>query len=192
ADRMARGKVLESRRVSERRIAAVIRVRVVRKQTNGVRFLEKRSAVGAFFKESDPVEAFGRGAARSLLARLLRLVPQLHDVALGEEDALEHLAPLRLLAEEELEVHPEVLHLLVLRVLHDGLRLTVLLDGEALLIPADRFGLLDQRGDHAGKGARRGRELFGRLVVLVESHVGGASGGERRRLAAWRAWDGGS
>src|SRR6478609_7914311 len=80
----------------------------------------------------------------SLLARFFRLVAELHDVALREEDALQHLAPLRLLAEEELEIHPEVFHLLVLGVLHDRLRLAILLEREALLVPPDRFGLLDQ------------------------------------------------
>src|SRR5215218_10377320 len=105
-----------------------------------------------------------------LLRRFFRVVAQLHDVALGEQDALEHLAPLRLLPEQELQVHPEVLHLLVLRVLHDRLRLTVGLYREALLVPADRLGLFDQRRDHAGEGARLGRELRGRFVILIESH----------------------
>src|SRR5919112_506916 len=102
-----------------------------------------------------------------LIARLLRLVAELHDVARREQDALEHLAPLRLLAQEELEVHPEVLHLLVLRVLHVRARLTVLLDREPLLVPADRLCFLHQRRDHAGEGARFRGKLFGRFVILV-------------------------
>jgi hypothetical protein len=49
-----------------------------------------------------------------------------------------------LLAQQELEIHPEVLELLVACVFHDLLRIHVLLEGDTLLIPADRFGLLSQ------------------------------------------------
>jgi hypothetical protein len=41
------------------------------------------------------------------------------DVAGGEEDVLENGAPDGCLAQEEFEIHPEVLHLFLLGVLHD-------------------------------------------------------------------------
>jgi hypothetical protein len=63
-----------------------------------------------------------------------------------------------------------MLELLLLGVLHDGVGLRILLEHEALLVPADRLGLLDQRGADPGERAYLGRELFGRLVVLVEGH----------------------
>src|SRR5687767_6243009 len=85
-----------------------------------------------------------RALPGALLARFLGFVTELHDVAFREENPLEHLAPLRLPAQQELQVHAEVLHLLVLRVLHDRARLAILLDREALLVPADRLRLLDE------------------------------------------------
>ena len=103
---------------------------------------------------------------RSRASRCLRLGPAtfdrlglgllavLDDVAGLEEDALGDLAPDRRPAQEELEVHAEVLELLALRVAHDRLRHGVGLDREALLVPADRLGLLGQRGAQAGKRSR--------------------------------------
>src|SRR5947207_1330713 len=90
---------------------------------------------------------------------LLRLLAGRDDVALREEDRLQDLAPLRLATQQELEVHPEVLELLQLRVLHDRPRLCVLLEREPLLVPADRLRLLDQRRGHARKGASLLRQL---------------------------------
>ena len=49
-------------------------------------------------------------------------------------------------------------------------RLGIGLDRQALLIPADRLGLLGQRGAQPRKGARCRGQLVGRLVVLVEAH----------------------
>ena len=80
------------------------------------------------------------------------------------------LAPAGRAAQQELEVHAEVLELLAHGVAHDRRRFGVRLDGKALLVPADRLGLLGQRGAQAGERAGRGRQLLGRLVVLVEAH----------------------
>ena len=77
--------------------------------------------------------------------------------------------PLRPPAEQELEIHREVLVLLVPRVLDDRASLGVLLDREPLLVPVDRLGLLGQRREHPGERACLLRELLGRLVVLVEA-----------------------
>src|SRR6187551_411872 len=75
------------------------------------------------------------------------------DIARLEEDALQHSGPLRLAAAEGLEVHREVLELLALRVLHDRPGVGILLDIQALLVPADRLRLLDQRGANPGDRA---------------------------------------
>src|SRR4051812_37174716 len=101
---------------------------------------------------------------------LLGLLSRGDDVTLGEQDLLQDLPPLRRAAEQELEIHPEVLELLELRVLHDGARLRVALDRDALLVPADGLRLLEERRAHAREGAGLRRELPGRLVVLVERH----------------------
>ena len=45
------------------------------------------------------------------------------------------------------------------------------LDRDALLVPADRLGLLGQRRAQARERPRRGRQLLGRLVVLVKAHL---------------------
>ena len=117
-----------------------------------------------------------RRGVPSVFRRLFALLAALHDVAVGEEDGLERLPPLGLFAQEELEVHAEVLHLLLLRVLHDRLRGLVLLQRDALLVPADGFRFLGEGRDHACERAGGGRELLGRLVILVESHGGVRSG----------------
>jgi hypothetical protein len=64
-----------------------------------------------------------------------------------------------------------VLELLALGVAHDGQRLGVGLHREALLIPADRFGLLGQRRAHARERARLSGKLLRRLVVLIKTHA---------------------
>src|SRR6185503_10866230 len=79
----------------------------------------------------------------------LRLFTVLDYVARREENALKGLTKKRLLAENEFEVHAEMLELLFLRILHDRFGLGVLFHRNPLLIPVDRLGLLDQRGDHA-------------------------------------------
>ena len=94
----------------------------------------------------------------------------LDDVALLEEDPLGDLAPQRRAAQQELEVHAEVLELLALGVAHDRPRLAIWLDGHPLLVPADRLRLLGQRGAEPGEGPGLVRKLRSRLVVLVESH----------------------
>ena len=55
---------------------------------------------------------------------------------------LQRDAPLRRAPQQELEVHAEVLELLGLSVLHDRLRLSVRLERDPLLVPADRLRLL--------------------------------------------------
>jgi ketosteroid isomerase-like protein len=95
----------------------------------------------------------------------------LDDVALLEEDPAGDLTPQRRAPQQELEIHGEVLELLALCVAHDGLRLAIGLDRQALLIPAERFGLLGKRRAETGEGSGLVRELVGRLVVLVEAHV---------------------
>ena len=79
-------------------------------------------------------------------------------------------APWRRLSQQELEIHAEVLELLSLSVAHDRASLGIGLDCQALLIPADRFGLLGQRRAHPRKRPRGGRQLVRWLVILVESH----------------------
>src|SRR4051812_42984278 len=76
-----------------------------------------------------------------VLARVLCLLAVLHDVARCEQDPPQGVTPDGLPAEQELEIHAEVFHLLLLRVVHDRLRLLVLLDGDALLIPSNCFRL---------------------------------------------------
>ena len=120
-----------------------------------------------------PTPARGTSTRRVVVVRgLLGRLAVRDDVALLEQDPPRDLAPLRLLAQQELEVHAEVLELLADRVGHDRARGRVRLDRQPLLVPADRLGLLGQRGAEAGEGARLGRQLVGWLVVLVESHGG--------------------
>ena len=95
----------------------------------------------------------------------------LDDVSGLEEDLFEGDVPLLVAADEELQIHREMLELLLLRVLHDRARLCVLLECEALLVPADRLCLLDQRGAHARKRSGLIRQLGRRFVVLLESHL---------------------
>ena len=90
---------------------------------------------------------------------LLRLFAALDDVTVREEDRLEGDAPLRRAPQQELEVHPEVLELLALRVLHDRPRLRVWFERYPLLIPADRLRLFGHRRDHAGECPRPRREF---------------------------------
>src|SRR5215210_1226798 len=91
-----------------------------------------------------------------------------------------------------------MLELLLLGVFHDRQRFFVLFHGDALLVPADRLRLLDQRGDHSGEGPRLGGQFPRRLVILLETHgllllvgISGAplcvvwpSGARAERLAA--------
>src|SRR3954454_22889446 len=77
-----------------------------------------------------------------LIRLLLRLLTCLDDVAVGEQNLLQLLAPDRRLAQQEFEAHAEVLVLLLQRVLHDRLGLLVFLQRDALRVPADRLALL--------------------------------------------------
>ena len=86
-----------------------------------------------------------------------------------------YLAPQRRSSEEELEVHGEVVELLLLRVAHDRRRLLVALDRQPLRVPADRLGLLDQRRADARVRPHLLRQLTGWLVVLVGAHDEGDS-----------------
>ena len=63
-----------------------------------------------------------------------------------------------------------MLELLALGVRHDRARLVVGLDGEALLVPPDRLGLLRERRAQARERAHVGGKLLRRLVILVEAH----------------------
>src|SRR3954464_13192389 len=63
-----------------------------------------------------------------------------------------------------------MLELLVLRVLHDGPRLFVFLDGDALLIPVDRFTFFRERCDHSREGAGFGWQFVRWLMVVFKSH----------------------
>ena len=88
-----------------------------------------------------------RRAARGgvLDGLLLCLLAVLDDVAVLEQNPERDLAPERGTAQQELQIHAEVLELLPLGVAHDRPRLGVRLDRHALLVPADRLGLLGQR-----------------------------------------------
>src|SRR4030095_9108642 len=94
----------------------------------------------------------------------------LDDVALLEEDLLQGEAPFLLAPGEELQVHREVEELLALGVLHDRLRGRILLQREALRVPADRLCFLLQRRDQAGEGSSFLAKLFRGLVVLIGGH----------------------
>src|SRR6476661_9354697 len=101
---------------------------------------------------------------------LLGLFAERHDVANGKQNPFQLATPVSLVTEQEFKIHSEVLEFLLLRILHDRLRRTVLLDRDALLVPANRLRLLDERGNHARERPRRGRQLGRRLVVLIEAH----------------------
>src|SRR5579871_6624105 len=97
---------------------------------------------------ADAERAVLEGALRSAAAALedlgLGLLGVLDHVAGLEENALGDLAPLRRATEQELEIHAEVLELLTLRVGHHRAGLWIGLDGQSLLVPSDRLGLLGQ------------------------------------------------
>src|SRR5438270_819638 len=94
----------------------------------------------------------------------------LDDVTGSKQDSLCDLPPRWRAPQQELEIHAEVLELLSLRVTHHGERLGIGLDRDALLVPADRLGLLSKRGAQACECPRGGRELVRWLVVLVKAH----------------------
>lgn len=56
-------------------------------------------------------------------------------------------------SQQELELHAELFELLSHRVLHDGARFNIRLNGDSLHVPADRFGFFTQRRTHPRKGA---------------------------------------
>src|SRR5438034_7282925 len=101
---------------------------------------------------------------------LLSLLTVLDNVAALEEDILQHFAPLRAAAEQELEIHSEVLELLVLSISHDGARFPVLFQRQTLLIPGNRLRLLDERGNHTRERTGLRGKLARGLMVLLESH----------------------
>src|SRR5690349_1148379 len=105
-----------------------------------------------------------------LLFRLFGLLAVFDDVAFFEEDIAQHDAPFRLATGEEFERHREVLELFLLRILHDGARLTIALDGESLLVPAYGFGLLLQRCGESGKRPDVRAQVAWWLVVLICWH----------------------
>ena len=103
---------------------------------------------------------------------LLCLLAVLDDVAVLEENPERDLAPERGTAQQELQIHAEVLELLPLGIAHDRPRLGVRLDRHALLVPADRLGLLGQRRAQPREGPGLAGQLRCGLVVLVETHGG--------------------
>src|SRR5690349_14514280 len=66
------------------------------------------------------------------------------DFASGEQYRFEFLAPEWGAAEEEFEIHSEVLEFLFLGIFHDGPRFRVAFDSNALLVPANRLRLFDE------------------------------------------------
>ena len=56
-------------------------------------------------------------------------------------------------SQQKLESHAEVLELLSHRVVHDGARFNIRLNGDSLHVPAGRFGFFTQRRTHPRKGA---------------------------------------
>ena len=56
-------------------------------------------------------------------------------------------------SQQKLEFHAEVLELLSHRVVHDGARFNIRLNGDSLHVPAGRFGFFTQRRTHPCKGA---------------------------------------
>src|SRR6185436_12860014 len=90
----------------------------------------------------------------SRFAGFLGVVSMFDDVAFLEQDATQRLLPFGFFSQQEFEIHAEVFHLFVLSVLHDGLRIAILLDGQSLLVPSDRLGFFDERCDHARERAR--------------------------------------
>src|SRR5205823_14505508 len=108
--------------------------------------------------------------ATSLEGPGLPLLAVPDEIAGLEQDASGDPPPRRRPPQQELEVHAEVLDLLALGVAHDRDRLGIGLQRDPLLIPANRLGLLGERGTQPREGPRRGRQLLGWLVVLVETH----------------------
>src|SRR3954451_20773354 len=89
----------------------------------------------------------------SLVGVFLRLLAVFYYIALLEEDILHGDAPLRLAAQQKLQVHAKVLDLFLLRVAHDGAGVPILFDGYALLVPVYGLVLFYERSYHARKGA---------------------------------------
>src|SRR5439155_22383283 len=77
---------------------------------------------------------------------LLSLLTVLDNVATLEEDILHHFAPLRAATEQDLEIHSELLELIVISISHDGAGFTILFQRQTLLISGNRLRLLDDRG----------------------------------------------
>src|SRR5947209_3535505 len=102
---------------------------------------------------------------------LLAGLPVLDDVAVLEQDGLQDRPPLRFAPGKELERHREVLELLLLRILHDRVRLAVALEREPLLVPPDRLRLLLERGDDAGESADLGAQFPSGFVILLRRHI---------------------
>src|SRR5256886_5781177 len=126
------------------------------------------------------------GRSLEALGVLCRLAA-FHDVTLGEENRLQRDPPIRRSPQQELEIHAEVFELLTLRVGHDRPRLRIGLERDSLLVPADRLGLLLQRGDDACERPRLSAQLAGRLVVLVESHLSSSRLGTAQHAKLRRA-----
>src|SRR5467141_178165 len=111
------------------------------------------------------IKIYSVTSMRKSILFLFRLVAVLHDIAGLEEYALQDFAPFLVPPHQELQIHPKMLELLVLRVSHDGLGLTVCFQRQSLLVPTDCFRLFDERRDHARERARLCRELAWRLVI---------------------------
>lgn len=89
-----------------------------------------------------------------LILGLFGFFPVFYDVDVLVENALRCDPSPRFLPQQELQVHAEVLKLLLLGVLHDRPRASVLLDRNKLLAPISRLGFFHQRGDYPRKRLR--------------------------------------
>ncbi len=103
---------------------------------------------------SDPSPAVGRGRVAIVLAGGFRRLGVLDEIPGLEQHALGDGAPFGPAPEQELQIHREVLVLLVHRISDHRNRFRILLQRQPLLIPIDGLGLLGQRredtSDRAG------------------------------------------
>ena len=64
-----------------------------------------------------------------------------------------------------------MLELLLLSILHDGSRGSILFERYALLVPPDGFRLFDKSRYHAGESTSLLRKFLGRFVILIGAQV---------------------
>src|SRR4051812_34399199 len=68
---------------------------------------------------------------------VLRFLTVLDDVAFLEKNGLKRFPEIGVGAHQPFEIHPEMFHLFIARILHDCARGLVLFDGDALGVPVD-------------------------------------------------------